>query len=222
MFSSCEGLPADEESHTERENCHRDAVSMRILKTNTVLYCTKLHIVNRCAIIVCLGCFIKALKVSSSLYRDLKGKKIFFFYKNTRVPHTNTHHAFTSSSSSFFFYVSARLCNCKKHAASVGLFRGDASFVFTEAAIQCVDNKRFDCLNKTSTHLKLSQFTRRALHSWALSVCISNTLVNWCSGALTLLLLVCEYTPRWSLLWQCTCTLVCAFIGFGQQMACHG
>lgn len=42
--------------------------------------------------------------------------------------------------------------------------------------------------------MKLSQVTQRAPRSSALIVCISDTLVKCCSGALTLLLLVCQYT----------------------------
>lgn len=190
---------------------------MWILYSDVVFHCTKLllHIVNWSATIVCLGCFIKALKVSSSLYRDTKIKKrIFFLTKTHKHSHTNTH-------SSCIHFISARLCNCKNTQSS-RLFQRRCFYYFYRSTIQYADNKRFDCLNKNSTHLKLSRFIERVLHCWALFACISDTLVNWCSGALTSLFQVCKYTLSQSLLWQCRSTLVCAFIGFGQQMACHG
>lgn len=82
-------------------NCHHTCADADIVCKHCVFYCTKLslHIVSRSATIICLGCFFKALKVSSSLYRDVKKKDFFvclllffsFFYKNTHTTiHTQT------------------------------------------------------------------------------------------------------------------------------------
>ncbi len=135
LFSLSEGLLADKEARTKHLrvewNCHYNVVWMWILYSNKLFHCTKLllHIVNRSATIVCLGCFIKALKVSSSLYRDTKKtkKRIFFLQKHTRFTiHTQTHtqHVFILSLQGF---VTVRTRN------QVGFSKGDASIIFTEA-----------------------------------------------------------------------------------------
>lgn len=58
-------------------------------------HCTSLHkaaAMNRCDTIVCLGCFIKALKVSSSLYRDIAiFFKRFFLQNEHTIPYRHTH-----------------------------------------------------------------------------------------------------------------------------------
>ena len=167
-----------------------------------------LHIVNRSA----------TIDVSLKLWRfqvvctETK-EKYFFSYKNT---HTYQHSP-ANTHPPCIHLISARLCNCK-NTQSVDFFqrrRFHHFFFFSHrSTIQYVDNKRFDCLNMTSTHLK--SFIECARHSCALIVCISDTLVNRCSGAPTFLFLVCKNTLCQSLLWRCRSTLVCAFIGFGQ------
>ena len=139
-----------------------------------------LHIANRSARIVCLGCFIKALKVSSSLYRDTKKNDfssfffLFFFYKNThhkfKHTHTHTQHAPTMHP----FFISARLCNCK-NTQSGGFFQRRGLYCFYRSTIQYVDNKRFDCLNRNSTHFKLGA-SLSMFFSLVLRVCVFQTL----------------------------------------------
>lgn len=90
---------------------------------------------------------------------------------------------------SFFFFYLCKALQLEEHTVS-RLFQRRCFycfFPFLRSTIQYVDNKHFDCLNKNSTHLKLSWFIEHALHSWAPSVCVFQTL--WCSGAVTLLLL---------------------------------
>lgn len=145
----------------------------------------------------------------------MKKKDLFFFfffsYKTHTPIHTKTHahHAFILSLQGF---VTVRTRNQYR------LSEGDASIVFTEALFNMCTTSAL-----IAWMWVLHIWNMSALFTLVLWACVFQTL--WLTGVvelLTLLFLVCQYTPCQSLLWRCRSTLVCAFIGFGQQMACHG
>lgn len=184
------------------------------------IVCKRCILLHKAVATYCESICHYSLDVSLKLRRfQVVCKETWNFLQKT---HTHTHTTFHIQTPTRHTFILSLKGFVTVRTRNQYAFPKEMLLYFYRNTIKYVDNKRFDCLHKSSTHLKLCQFIDHALHSCALIVCISDTLVNWFSGALTFLYLVCQYTLCQSLLWQCRSTLVCAFIGFGQQMACRG